>query len=135
MAKFRNNGQVCISPTRFYVEQPALEEFLDAVKTETEKLVARRWHARWRNERPDGQSQLGVTRSSSSWRRRLWPSRRQRCRRVARRPDIANGYFYKPTVLTDVTSDMQIGCDEVFGPVMAVSTFSIRVDEALQPRQ
>ena len=32
MAKFRNNGQVCISPTRFYVEQPALEDFLDAVK-------------------------------------------------------------------------------------------------------
>ena len=39
MAKFRNNGQVCISPTRFYVEQPALEDFLDAVKQETEKLV------------------------------------------------------------------------------------------------
>ena len=39
MAKFRNNGQVCISPTRFYVEQPALEDFLDAVKTETEKLI------------------------------------------------------------------------------------------------
>ena len=39
MAKFRNNGQVCISPTRFYVEQPAFEDFVDAVKNETEKLV------------------------------------------------------------------------------------------------
>ena len=39
MAKFRNNGQVCISPTRFYVEQPAFEDFVDAVKSETEKLV------------------------------------------------------------------------------------------------
>ena len=39
VAKFRNNGQVCISPTRFYVEQPALEDFLDAAKVETEKLV------------------------------------------------------------------------------------------------
>ena len=39
IAKFRNNGQVCISPTRFYVEQPALEEFIDCVRIETEKLV------------------------------------------------------------------------------------------------
>ncbi len=48
-----------------------------------------------------------------------------------RRPDIEKGYFYQPTVLTDVTSDMRIGCDEVFGPVMAVSSFS-SLDEALQ---
>ena len=47
------------------------------------------------------------------------------------RPAIEQGYFYKPTVLTDVTADMRIGCDEVFGPVMAVSAFST-IEEALQ---
>ena len=128
MAKFRNNGQVCISPTRFYVEQPALEDFLDAVKNETEKLVV-----------GDGMLE-GVTNGpmvSRAGRDKVEQfvndaiEKRAALVTGGERPAIEIGYFYKPTVLTDVTSDMQIGCDEVFGPVMAVSTFST-IDEALQ---
>ncbi len=127
MAKFRNNGQVCISPTRFYVEQPALEDFLDAVKTETEKLVV-----------GDGMNE-NVTNGpmvSRAGRDKVEQfvadavSKRAAVVAGGGRPNIEKGYFYQPTVLTDVTSDMQIGCDEVFGPVMAVSTFDT-VDEAL----
>lgn len=128
MAKFRNNGQVCISPTRFYIEQPALEEFLDAVKTETEKLVV-----------GDGM-RSGVTNGpmvSQNGRDKVEQFVEDALEKRAAlvtgggRPDSAKGYFYNPTVLTDVTSDMRIGCDEVFGPVMAVSAFST-IDEALQ---
>src|SRR5690606_26766345 len=36
-AKFRNNGQVCISPTRFYVHRDIAEEYIEAVRTEIEK--------------------------------------------------------------------------------------------------
>ncbi len=128
IAKFRNNGQVCISPTRFYVEQPALEDFLDAVKNETEKLVV-------------GDGMLAhVTNGpmvSGAGRDKVEQfvddALAKRASLVAGggRPPIENGYFYQPTVLTDVTTDMQIGCDEVFGPVMAVSAFST-IDEALQ---
>ena len=128
MAKFRNNGQVCISPTRFYVEQPALEDFLDAVKNETEKLVV-----------GDGMS-AQVTNGPMVSRggrdkteRFVDDALEKRASLVAGggRPAIEKGYFYNPTVLTDVTTDMQIGCDEVFGPVMAVSAFS-SIDEALR---
>ena len=128
MAKFRNNGQVCISPTRFYVEQPALEEFLDAVKNETEKLVV-----------GDGMEE-DVTNGpmvSRAGRDKVElfvadaVSKRAAVVAGGARPDIEKGYFYQPTVLTDVTSDMRIGCDEVFGPVMAVSTFD-SVEEALR---
>ena len=128
MAKFRNNGQVCISPTRFYVEQPALEDFLDAVKTETEKLVV-----------GDGMG-ADVTNGpmvSRAGRDKVEQfvvdavSKRASVVAGGTRPDIEKGYFYQPTVLTDVTSDMRIGCDEVFGPVMAVSTFDT-VEEGLR---
>ncbi len=128
LAKFRNNGQVCISPTRFYIEQPALEDFLDAVKTETERLVV-----------GDGMNEA-VTNGpmvSRAGRDKVEQfvadavSKRAAVVAGGGRPDIEKGYFYQPTVLTDVTSDMQIGCDEVFGPVMAVSTFAT-VDEALR---
>ena len=128
IAKFRNNGQVCISPTRFYVEQPAFEDFVDAVKNETEKLVV-------------GDGMLAhVTNGpmvSSAGRDKteafVEDALEKRASLVAGggRPAIEKGYFYNPTVLTDVTADMQIGCDEVFGPVMAVSAFS-SIEEALQ---
>ncbi len=128
LAKFRNNGQVCISPTRFYVEQPALEDFLVAVKAETEKLVV-----------GDG-LQPGVTNGpmvSAAGRDKVERFVADALDKQAAlvcggaRPALERGYFYQPTVLTDVTSDMQIGCDEVFGPVMAVSAFTT-LDEALQ---
>jgi len=128
MAKFRNNGQVCISPTRFYIEQPALEEFLDAVKTETEKLVVGDGmlaHV------TNGPMVSGPGRDKVE--RFVEDAVQKRASLVAGggRPAIERGYFYQPTVLTDVTSDMRIGCDEVFGPVMAVSAFA-SVDEALR---
>ena len=128
MAKFRNNGQVCISPTRFYVEQPALEDFLEAAKRETDKLVL-----------GDGMN-AGVTNGpmvSAAGRDKVEQfvddaiAKRASLVAGGGRPDIERGYFYRPTVLTDVTADMRIGCDEVFGPVMAVSAFA-SVDEALR---
>ncbi len=121
IAKFRNNGQVCISPTRFYIEQPALEDFIDAVKDETEKLIV-----------GDGM-QAGVTNGpmvSATGRNKVEQfvedalGKRAALITGGARPDLARGHFYQPTVLTDVTADMQLGCDEVFGPVMAVSAFA-----------
>ncbi len=128
IAKFRNNGQVCISPTRFYVEQPALEAFLDGVARETDKLVV-----------GDGM-RAGVTNGpmvTAAGRDKVelfvGDALEQKAALVTggARPALEQGYFYQPTVLTDVTSDMRLGCDEVFGPVMAVSTFK-DIDEALQ---
>ena len=41
--------------------------------------------------------------------------------------DLPKGFYVEPTVFTDVTPDMTIWKEEVFGPVLAVATFS---DEA-----
>lgn len=38
-------------------------------------------------------------------------------------PQLGGGYFYEPTILTDVTPDMEIVQDEVFGPVLVVIPF------------
>ena len=35
----------------------------------------------------------------------------------------SNGYFLAPTVFDDVTPDMRIGCEEIFGPVLSVFGF------------
>lgn len=40
-----------------------------------------------------------------------------------KRPDNLNGAYYEPTLLTNVTKDMQIWSDEVFGPALPIMTF------------
>ncbi|MFI7166294.1 aldehyde dehydrogenase family protein [Rhodococcus erythropolis] len=47
-----------------------------------------------------------------------------------KRPDLPHGYFVEPTLISDVTSDMRIVREEVFGPVITVQTYAT-VDEAV----
>lgn len=47
-------------------------------------------------------------------------------------PDLAHGYFVRPTVFADVTSDMRIAREEIFGPVISLIRWS---DEAAMLRQ
>jgi acyl-CoA reductase-like NAD-dependent aldehyde dehydrogenase len=46
-------------------------------------------------------------------------------------PDLQQGYFYEPTVLTDVTPDMLVMREESFGPIVGIATFE-GVDEAVR---
>ena len=46
-------------------------------------------------------------------------------------PGDPKGYFIRPTVFTDVKTDMPVFRDEIFGPVLAVCEFS-SLDEALE---
>jgi alpha-ketoglutaric semialdehyde dehydrogenase len=34
---------------------------------------------------------------------------------------VANGYFFEPTIIADITKDMRLFQEEVFGPVLAVA--------------
>lgn len=47
-----------------------------------------------------------------------------------KRPDLPHGYFVEPTLITDVTPDMRIVREEVFGPVITVQTYT-DLDEAV----
>jgi phenylacetaldehyde dehydrogenase len=45
--------------------------------------------------------------------------------------DLTDGYFVEPTILTDVTADMRVMQEEIFGPVALVGTFDTE-EEALR---
>jgi len=117
--KFRNNGQVCISPARFYVPRAVHAKFVDAAREEIRKLVV-----------GDG-LRPGVTQGplvTAAGRERVEAfvgdavAKGARAVAGARRPpSFSRGYFYEPTLLTDVTPDMKLFCEEVFGPVLPVS--------------
>ncbi|MHC4511413.1 MAG: NAD-dependent succinate-semialdehyde dehydrogenase, partial [Planctomycetota bacterium] len=127
--KFRNNGQVCISPNRIYVHQPIFDDFLEAAKANTESLVV-------------GEGlQEGVTTGplvTAAGRDKVELFVQDALQKGAqlvtggrRPPAFERGYFFEPTILTNVTPDMRISYDEVFGPAMPVNTFQ-SFEEAIQ---
>jgi len=126
--KYRNNGQVCISPQRFFVHSRVAEEFIETVTdlSATMKL----------GSGLDASTDVGPL---------INATQRNRVEQMvaeaagegaavltggARPADKGKGYFYSPTVVTNLTPDMGLYRNEIFGPVMPIIPFS-DVDEAL----
>ncbi|MEU4892744.1 NAD-dependent succinate-semialdehyde dehydrogenase [Streptomyces sp. NPDC044780] len=125
-AKFANAGQVCTSPSRFLVHQSRYEDFTAEFVKAAEAVVV-----------GDGLDE-GTTMGPLANERRLTAVERltaDAVRRGAtvrtggRRPDRA-GYFFAPTVLTDVSADALMMSEEPFGPLAPIVPFS-ELDDAL----
>jgi succinate-semialdehyde dehydrogenase / glutarate-semialdehyde dehydrogenase len=117
--KFRNAGQVCISPTRFYVQEPVYDRFL-ARFTEYAKAI----------KVGDGMEK-GMAMGPMANSRRIDTMEsfvndaKDRGGKIvtggSRRGN--QGYFFEPTVITDVPDDSKIMTEEPFGPVAPVVRF------------
>lgn len=121
-AAFFNCGQVCASAQRLYVDREIAGRFIPRFVEEAQKLrvgVARKG---------DFSVDLGALTSEAQLKivEELVEDARARGANVLtggkRRPDLP-GFFYEPTVLADVPRDARIWREEVFGPVIALSTF------------
>lgn len=124
--KFRNAGQVCVSPTRFIVERPVYESFVEG-------FAAAASHVRVGPGLEEGTA-MGplATRNQFNHITALVDDARQGGATVAAGGErIGNrGFFHQPTVLAEMTPKMRAMNDEPFGPlalVMAVDS----IDEAL----
>jgi succinate-semialdehyde dehydrogenase/glutarate-semialdehyde dehydrogenase len=117
--KYRNAGQVCISPTRFYVQEPVYNRFL-ARFTEYASAV----------KLGDGLEQ-GVTMGPLANARRLDAmaaivndSKSRGGKIVTGGKRRGNqGYFFEPTVVTDIPDDSKLMTEEPFGPIAPVVPF------------
>jgi succinate-semialdehyde dehydrogenase / glutarate-semialdehyde dehydrogenase len=117
--KYRNAGQVCISPTRFYVQEPVYDRFL-ARFTEYAKAI----------KVGDGMEK-GMTMGPMANARRIDTMEsfvndaKERGGKIVtggnRRGN--QGYYFEPTVITDVPDDSKIMTEEPFGPVAPVVRF------------
>jgi succinate-semialdehyde dehydrogenase/glutarate-semialdehyde dehydrogenase len=118
-AKFRNAGQVCVSPTRFLVQEAMYEPFV-------EKFVAAAKAVKVGNGMEEG-VQMGplVHDRRIPWIDGLMADARQRGATVHTGGErIGNkGYFYQPTVLTGVGKDARMMNEEPFGPLAMISSF------------
>lgn len=128
---FIGAGQTCVCGSRQIVQDTIYDEFV-------EKLAAKTKAIRIGNP-VDSRVQLGPVVSARQQQRVLNYIRigleEDKARLVAggkvpSDPSLQNGFFVEPTVFADVTPDMRIFQEEVFGPFISVSKFSTE-EEAL----
>jgi succinate-semialdehyde dehydrogenase/glutarate-semialdehyde dehydrogenase len=125
-AKFRNAGQVCISPTRLFVQRGVYDRFAAEFARAAGALVV------GRGDRPD--VQMGPLSSG----RRIAALQSLVADAVGRGATVlaggarleGEGFFFQPTVLADVPAQARIWHEEPFGPVAVLDVFDT-VEEAL----
>jgi succinate-semialdehyde dehydrogenase / glutarate-semialdehyde dehydrogenase len=119
-AKFANSGQICLSPTRFFVEEKIHRRF-------TARMVE---HAKtWRvGDGLDPATQMGPLaneRRVQAVSRLVEDARGRGATIAAGGQRIGNqGFFYAPTVMTDVPESAEILHSEPFGPIVPILPFS-----------
>ncbi|WP_298924201.1 NAD-dependent succinate-semialdehyde dehydrogenase [uncultured Ramlibacter sp.] len=119
-AKFRNAGQVCISPTRFLVHESIKKDFAAALVKYTEGLKV-------------GAGDVdGTTMGPLANPRRVTAMAEFTEDAVKHGATVAaggnrigsEGNFWQPTILTDVPLDAKVFNDEPFGPMAAIRGFN-----------
>ncbi len=127
VAKMRNGGQSCIAANRIYVQAGIAREFADRFSA---AMAATRV-----GEGMDPSTQLGPLinlRAAEDIAElvEVTASHGAQVKVGGRRPDRP-GFFFEPTVLTDVRSDDPILATEIFGPVAPIVTFETE-EEAIR---
>ncbi len=120
-AKYRNNGQVCISPSRFYLHESKKKQFTELFVKKTLKLKI--------GNGLDKDVQLGpiTTKKRLEEIEKLVEVTKKEGAKVlcgGKRPSGFNkGYFYEPTIFDNVKDDFKIMSEEPFGPLTPLLTF------------
>ena len=128
-AKYRNNGQVCISPSRFYIHTSKKEQFTKSFVDKTIKLKI--------GNGMNKNVQLGpiTTKKRLEEIEQLVENTKKEGAKVlcgGKRPSGFNkGYFYEPTVFDDVKDNFKIMTVEPFGPLTPLLTFK-NFDEVIE---
>lgn len=119
---FNNSGQSCNSPTRMLVERSIYEQAVETARAVAEKTEVGPADIEGR--------QIGPVVSESQFNKIQYLIKRgidEQATLIAGglgRPDGLNrGHFVRPTVFADVTSNMTIWKEEIFGPVLVMTPF------------
>ena len=128
-AKFRNAGQVCISPQRFLVHDRVAEQFTEQVVAQVARLKL--------GEGLDPETNVGPM---------INARQRDRVEKLVSEATAAGacamtgggrpsgrtkGYFYEPTVITEVPPEGELFREEIFGPILPIASFR-EADEAIE---
>ena len=125
--KFRNAGQVCVSPTRFYVEEGIYDAFIKGFAERTSKVKV--------GDGLNADTKMGPlanVRRPDAIEALVEDAVKKGAKAMAggERGD-GGGFFFQPTLLADVPNDSDIMNTEPFGPVAVARSFA-NFDEAIE---
>jgi succinate-semialdehyde dehydrogenase/glutarate-semialdehyde dehydrogenase len=128
IGKFRNNGQVCISPSRFFVHQDISKKFTEAAVEETRRLKM------GNGLDPDVVVGPMFEKKALQSTQDLIDDATKHGAKVitgGKKSDrFERGYFFEPTVLANLSPKSRILTDEPFAPVMPLLDFS-KIDDVI----
>jgi succinate-semialdehyde dehydrogenase/glutarate-semialdehyde dehydrogenase len=123
--KFRNAGQVCVAPTRFYVEQGIYEPFLKGFAERAARLKVGNGL-----EESTQMGPLANPRRPAALTDLIGDASAKGARLVTGGAAYGEGFFFQPTLIADAPNDAAIMNTEPFGPVAVTRPFA-SMDEAI----
>ena len=128
-AKFRNNGQVCISPGRFYIHESKKEQFAKLMVEKTKKLKIGNGMEKDVNLGP-----LTTKKRLEEIEQLVETTKKEGGRILSggKRPSGFNkGFYYEPTIFDNIKDNFTITKQEPFGPLVPILTFK-KFDEVVE---
>jgi len=128
-SKFRNNGQVCISPNRFYIHESKKDEFANLMVEKTKKLKI--------GNGMDKDTLLGplCTKQRLEGVEKLVETTKKEGGKILlggkRNANFNKGYYYEPTIFDDIKDNFTIMKEEPFGPIVPILSFK-NFDEVME---
>jgi glyceraldehyde-3-phosphate dehydrogenase (NADP+) len=121
---FLRAGQSCIGVQRIYVHREVYESFLARLVRAVKEITV--------GDPLDPQTRMGPLIDETAARRaEAWVEEAREAGATVCVGGGRSGSFFEPTVLTDVSGDMKVVCEEVFAPMVVVSPYD-DFDEALR---
>ena len=125
----QNSGQSCNAPTRMLVPAGRMDEAITIAKAAAESTSV---------GDPNGNSNIGPVVNKTQWekiQKLIKAGIAEGATLVTGGPDrpegLDKGFYVKPTVFANVTNDMTIAKEEIFGPVVSILGYN-SVDEAVK---
>ena len=124
MSSYANSGMVCASPGRYYIPEKKYDEFIDLFVAHARKWVV--------GDPMDEKTMMGPLVSAEhrdQVERYIQSGLNEGAKLVLggirpSTPPLNKGYYVMPTVFADVTQDMTIAREEIFGPVACMLKYS-----------
>lgn len=128
IARFRNNGQVCVAPQRFYIQKNSHDQFAEAIAKYVSMLKVGSGFEEGVNVGP-----LITGRQRDSVFELLAKTKAENATLLTggHRPHhLSKGYFIQPAVVANLDQTSTLARNEIFGPVLPIFSFD-DLDDAL----
>jgi len=117
-----NSGQSCNAPTRMLVERAIYEHAVETARTVAEKTEVGPANIEGRQIGPVV-SKVQLNKIQFLIKRGIDEGAKLIAGGLGRPDGLNRGYFVRPTIFADVTQDMTIWREEIFGPVLCITPF------------